>query len=168
MRYFVDANVLSEPTRPVPDQRAVAWLGAREGDMVVDPRVLGEMSAGILALTRGKKRVRLEAWFADVVWGDRLRPLRCGGRLAVGTAGDGSEEEGARDAAPGFADRRNSPALRLQGGHAKRAALCVGRRRRRRPARLTLDRRLTTRSPASGGSGCAWPARGRTPVPRGC
>ena len=69
MRYFVDANVLSEPTRPVPDQRAVAWLGAREGDMVVDPRVLGEMSAGILALPRGKKRVRLEAWFADVVRG---------------------------------------------------------------------------------------------------
>ena len=69
MRYLVDANVLSEPTRPVPDQRAVAWLGAREGDMVVDPRVLGEMSAGILALTRGKKRVRLEAWFADVVRG---------------------------------------------------------------------------------------------------
>src|SRR5207302_10074021 len=39
---------------------------------------------------------------------------------------------------------------------------------RRRPGRPTLDRRLTTRSPASGGSGCAWPARGRTPVPRGC
>jgi len=69
MRYLVDANVLSEPTRSVPDQRAVAWLGAREGDLVVDPIVLGEMSAGILALPRGKKRVRLEAWFADVVRG---------------------------------------------------------------------------------------------------
>src|SRR2546430_15041555 len=118
MRYFVDANVLSEPTRPVPDQRAVAWLGAREGDLVVDPLVLGEMSAGIVALPRGKKRVRLEAWFADVVRGIDWRPLGCGGRLAVGTAGDGSEE-GAPDAAPGFADRCNGPALRLHGRHAK-------------------------------------------------
>jgi predicted nucleic acid-binding protein len=69
MRHLVDANVLREPTRPVPDQRAVTWLGAREGDLVVDPIVLGEMSAGILALPRGKKRVRLEGWFGDVVRG---------------------------------------------------------------------------------------------------
>src|SRR2546422_908314 len=69
MRYLVDANVLNEPTRPVPDQRAVAWLGARGGGLVGEPLVLGEMSAGILALPRGKKRVRLEAWFADVVRG---------------------------------------------------------------------------------------------------
>jgi len=69
MRYLVDANVLSEPTRPVPDQRAVAWLGAREGDLVAAPPCSARCPPGILALPRGKKRVRLEAWFADVVRG---------------------------------------------------------------------------------------------------
>src|SRR5439155_18700939 len=70
MRSLVDANVLSEPTRPVPDQRAVAWLGAREGDLVAaPPPCSARCPPGILALPRGKKRVRLEAWFADVVRG---------------------------------------------------------------------------------------------------
>jgi len=168
MRYLVDANVLSEPTRPVPDQRAVAWLGAREGDLVAAPPVLGEMSARHpRASTRQEARAS-RGLVRGRGSGDRLRALGCGGRLTVGTAGDGPEEEGARDAAPGFADRRNSLALRLHGRHAKRAALCVGRRRRRRPVRLTLDRRPTRQSTAPSGSGCARPARGRTPVPRGC
>jgi predicted nucleic acid-binding protein len=33
MKYLVDANVSSEPTRPVPNVRVVAWLQAHEQDM---------------------------------------------------------------------------------------------------------------------------------------
>jgi predicted nucleic acid-binding protein len=67
MIYLVDANVLSEPTRARPDSRVVAWLTAHEGDFVVDSIVLGELSFGILALPKGRKRLKLEGWFKAVV-----------------------------------------------------------------------------------------------------
>lgn len=67
MTYLIDANVLSEPTKARPDSKVVAWLTAHEGDFVVDSIVLGELSFGILALPKGRKRVQLEEWFNDVV-----------------------------------------------------------------------------------------------------
>jgi toxin FitB len=66
MTYLVDANVLSEPTKPVPDAKVVGWLSAHEGDFVVDSIVLGELCLGILALPSGHKRTQLEAWFETV------------------------------------------------------------------------------------------------------
>ncbi len=63
MKYLVDANVLSEPTRPSPDVRVIAWLRAHEPDIVVDPIVLGELRFGVLLLPRGRKRTALERWF---------------------------------------------------------------------------------------------------------
>ena len=41
MTYLVDANVLSEPTKPSPDARVVDWLDVHEADFVVDSIVLG-------------------------------------------------------------------------------------------------------------------------------
>ena len=67
MTYLVDANILSEPTKARPDSKVVAWLTAHEDDLVVDPIVLGELSFGILALPKGRKRVQLEEWFNGVV-----------------------------------------------------------------------------------------------------
>ena len=63
MKYLVDANVLSEPTRPTPDARAVEWLRRNEREIAVDPIVLGELRFGILLLPQGKRRARLEKWF---------------------------------------------------------------------------------------------------------
>ena len=63
MRYLVDANVLSEPTKPTPDPRVVAWLRAHEPDVAVDPVILGELRFGILILPKGRKRAALERWF---------------------------------------------------------------------------------------------------------
>jgi predicted nucleic acid-binding protein len=63
MKYLVDANVLSEPTKPTPDLRVVAWLRAHERDIAVDPVILGELRFGILILPRGRKRTALERWF---------------------------------------------------------------------------------------------------------
>ena len=64
MRYLVDANVLSEPTKPDPDEEAVEWLRANEPYLSVDPVILGELRFGILLLPKGRRRSRLEAWFA--------------------------------------------------------------------------------------------------------
>lgn len=64
MKYLVDANVLSEATRPRPDASVLAWLGRHELDLAVNPIILGEIRYGILQLPAGKKRVRLIDWFA--------------------------------------------------------------------------------------------------------
>ena len=63
MKYLVDANVLSEPTKPTPDRRVLEWLRTHEPDIAVDPVVLGELRFGILILPNGKKRTALEHWF---------------------------------------------------------------------------------------------------------
>jgi predicted nucleic acid-binding protein len=63
VRYLVDANVLSEPTKPVPDAGVVGWLRKHERDIAVDPIILGEVRFGILLLPKGKRRTRLEHWF---------------------------------------------------------------------------------------------------------
>ena len=63
MKYLVDANVLSEPTKPTPDPRVVAWLRAHEPDVAVDPVILGELRVGSLILPMGQKRAALERWF---------------------------------------------------------------------------------------------------------
>ena len=70
---LVDANVLSEPTKPSPDARVVEWLRSHETRIAVDPIILGEIRFGILLLSRGKRRRRLESWFDEGV--ARLRCL---------------------------------------------------------------------------------------------
>jgi hypothetical protein len=61
--YLVDANVLSEPTKPSPDARVVRWLRRNEKRLVVNPIILGELQFGILLLAAGRRRRRLEQWF---------------------------------------------------------------------------------------------------------
>lgn len=67
MKFLVDANVLSEATKPVPDVRVLAWLRRNEAELVVNPIVLGEIEYGILLLPRGRKRTQLQQWFAEGV-----------------------------------------------------------------------------------------------------
>lgn len=66
MRYLVDANVLSEPTKSQPNAKVVDWLARNERDLTVDSIVLGELCIGVLALPGGRKRAKLEQWFAVV------------------------------------------------------------------------------------------------------
>lgn len=63
MKFLVDANVLSEPTRTTPSLAVVEWLRRHERELTVDPIILGEVRFGILLLPRGKRRARLEQWF---------------------------------------------------------------------------------------------------------
>jgi len=72
VKYLVDANVLSEPTKPTPSLKVVEWLRRNERELVVDPVIIGEVRFGILLLRNTAKRQRLEAWF------DRgVQRLRC-------------------------------------------------------------------------------------------
>lgn len=63
MTFLVDANILSEPTRPQPSPDVISWLRAHEREMAIDPVILGELRFGILLLPRGRRRQRLETWF---------------------------------------------------------------------------------------------------------
>jgi hypothetical protein len=72
LRFLVDANVLSEPTRPEPHPGVLAWLRRHERRVTVDPVILGEIRYGILLLEPGARRARLEAWFDAGV-----RKLQC-------------------------------------------------------------------------------------------
>ena len=67
MIYLVDANVLSEPTKQMADNKVVAWLDANESNLIVDSIIIGELRIGILALPRGRKRNRLEQWYETVI-----------------------------------------------------------------------------------------------------
>jgi hypothetical protein len=73
VKFLVDANVLSEPTKPSPDARAVEWLRDNEAELAITPIVLGELEFGILLLPAGRRRKRLEQWFNEGV--RRLRVL---------------------------------------------------------------------------------------------
>ena len=93
--YLVDANVLSEASKPDPDERVVDWLRRNEPEIAVDPIILGEVRFGILLLPRGRRRSRLERWFEEGVrrlqcipweastglrWAELLATLRSSGR----------------------------------------------------------------------------------------
>lgn len=67
MTYLVDANVLSEPTKPAPKAQVIRWLRDHEADLTVDPIILGEIRFGILLLPAGRNRQRLQRWFESGV-----------------------------------------------------------------------------------------------------
>lgn len=96
MTYLVDANVLSEATRPKPAPRVLEWLARHETEIAVDPIILGELRFGILLLPASKRRSRLESWFEEGVeclpcvpwdastglrWAALLADLRRSGRV---------------------------------------------------------------------------------------
>jgi len=62
MKFLVDANVLSEATKPNPNPKVVGWLAAHETQLAINPIVLGELRFGILMLPKGKRRSELLAW----------------------------------------------------------------------------------------------------------
>lgn len=63
MKYLVDANVLSEPTKPLFVQRVADWIDAHEAELVSCAPVFGEIWRGIHALPPGQKKDRLAEWF---------------------------------------------------------------------------------------------------------
>jgi len=69
VRYLVDANVLSEATKPNPDPGVIEWLRRNERSIVVDPFILGEIRFGILLLARSGRRAHLESWFEQGIGG---------------------------------------------------------------------------------------------------
>jgi predicted nucleic acid-binding protein len=65
VRYLLDTNVLSEPARPVPDARVVAWLEARVPlECALSVLTLGEIQKGVSLMPEGRRRDHLGEWLA--------------------------------------------------------------------------------------------------------
>jgi len=63
LTFLVDANVLSEMTKPHPAPPVVEWLRDNDDENAVNPVILAELEFGVLILTPGRRRTRLEQWF---------------------------------------------------------------------------------------------------------
>ncbi len=64
-RYLLDTNVISNITKLDPSESLLEWMGAQpDGGVIIASRTIAEIRRGILDKPRGKKRERLEAWFA--------------------------------------------------------------------------------------------------------
>jgi toxin FitB len=95
VKFLVDANILSEPTKSEPNPGVVGWLHANLRELAVDPIILGEVRFGIYLLPNGSRKRRLEHWFVHGVeavrclpwtesvglrWAKLLADLRTGGK----------------------------------------------------------------------------------------
>lgn len=67
MKYLVDANVLSEPTKLRPEPAVLNWLRDHEPNLATSPIVLGELEFGILLVPSGRRRTRLRHWYSGAV-----------------------------------------------------------------------------------------------------
>jgi predicted nucleic acid-binding protein len=64
-RHLLDTNIISDITKPDPSESLLEWMGVQtDGDLSISSLTVAEIRRGILAKPKGKKRERLEAWFA--------------------------------------------------------------------------------------------------------
>lgn len=63
---LVDTNVLSELTKPRPNQAVVSWLAANEPVLALPTIVLAELGYGVARLPGGKRKSSLEAFLQQV------------------------------------------------------------------------------------------------------
>jgi toxin FitB len=64
-RYLLDANIISNITKPKPSESLIAWMAERaDEDLFIASLTVAEIRRGVLEKPPGKKRDELEAWFA--------------------------------------------------------------------------------------------------------
>lgn len=99
MRLLLDTNVLSEVTKPAPEQRVLNWLGGLDEDRAfISVISIAEIRRGIALMDAGRRRNALDAWLASdlpqrfdqrilpvneevaVVWGDLMALTKRRGR----------------------------------------------------------------------------------------
>jgi predicted nucleic acid-binding protein len=65
MKYLLDTNVISEWTKPQPNENLVRWIGlVPEDDVYISVITLAEIQFGLKLLPEGKKKARLEQWLS--------------------------------------------------------------------------------------------------------
>lgn len=68
MRYLLDTNVFSEPTKPHPNPGVLYWAESQPRDaLAVSTVSLGEVRRGLDLLAHGNRRAALERWLKVVI-----------------------------------------------------------------------------------------------------
>lgn len=79
MRFLVDTNVFSEPTKPRPDAAVLEWLASQPTEShAVSALSVGEAKMGIELLEPGKRRTALQQWLKLLIrdhFADRVLPV---------------------------------------------------------------------------------------------
>ena len=64
-RYLLDTNIISNVTKPAPSATLLAWMADQaDVDLFISSLTVAEIRRGVLERQAGRKRDRLEAWFA--------------------------------------------------------------------------------------------------------
>lgn len=64
-RYLLDTNIISNVTKTVPSEALLAWMSEQDDeDLFIASLTIAEIWFGVLEKPAGKKRARLESWFA--------------------------------------------------------------------------------------------------------
>ncbi|HTC11191.1 MAG TPA: type II toxin-antitoxin system VapC family toxin [Acetobacteraceae bacterium] len=76
MSFLLDTNVVSEATRPRPNDGVMAWLAAADEDAVfLSVITLAELQRGVDRLPAGRRHSQLDVWLREEL------PLRFTGRM---------------------------------------------------------------------------------------
>jgi predicted nucleic acid-binding protein len=59
MKFLVDTNILSEPTKPQPNPRVEEWIVDNETDFYTSSLVIAELLNGLERLADGERKRRL-------------------------------------------------------------------------------------------------------------
>ena len=77
--FLLDTNVVCETTKPEPNARVLAWLGAQPVESVfISALTLGEVRHGALLLDEGRRKLALLKWIDET-----LKPQFAGRILPV-------------------------------------------------------------------------------------
>ncbi len=63
MTYLLDTNVVSEASKPVPDEHCLAWLKSKRGSCALSTISLAELRYGIERMAEGKRKASAESVF---------------------------------------------------------------------------------------------------------
>jgi toxin FitB len=67
MAWLIDTDVLSERTRKTPNQDVLSWLEQNAADIYTSTHVIGELQAGISALSDGANKRSLQLWLNRLI-----------------------------------------------------------------------------------------------------
>jgi predicted nucleic acid-binding protein len=64
-RYLLDTSIISNVTKPAPSESLLAWMAEQvDEDLYIASLTVAEIRRGVLERPAGRKRDRIEAWFA--------------------------------------------------------------------------------------------------------
>jgi toxin FitB len=81
MRYLLDTNIISNIVKPAPSESLMTWMAEQiDQDLHIASLTVAEIRRGVLEKPAGKRRNRLEAWFAgpegpQMLFAGRILPL---------------------------------------------------------------------------------------------